>query len=178
MSSTSGSTGSGLSSLNERASAIGNVAELLGRVFLAAIFLISGLNKIGASAGTAAYMASAGVPGALLPLVITTEVLGAIAIIVGWKTRITAFFACGILATRGGDLSPQLRRSDPDAHVPERRRNRRRFLPSARERRRRTQSRSSFRQVVELTALARRGTRPSESGKYSAGAAGVRREVS
>jgi len=95
MSSTSGSTGSGLSSLNERASAIGNVAELLGRVFLAAIFLISGLNKIGASAGTAAYMASAGVPGALLPLVITTEVLGAIAIIVGWKTRITAFLLAG-----------------------------------------------------------------------------------
>jgi len=30
-------------------------------------------------------MSSLGVPGALLPLVIATEVLGALAIIVGWR---------------------------------------------------------------------------------------------
>jgi putative oxidoreductase len=40
-------------------------------------------------------MSKAGVPGALLPLVIATEVVGAIAIIVGWKTRITAFLLAG-----------------------------------------------------------------------------------
>ena len=72
-------------------STVQKFSELAGRIFLAAIFLISGLGKIGAYAGTAAYMASAGVPGALLPAVIALEVLGAIAIIVGWKTRITAF---------------------------------------------------------------------------------------
>jgi putative oxidoreductase len=66
------------------------VSELGGRMLLAAIFLISGLGKIGAYGGTAAYMASAGVPGALLPAVIALEVLGAIAIIVGWQTRIAA----------------------------------------------------------------------------------------
>jgi putative oxidoreductase len=70
-------------------------AELAGRVLLAAIFLISGLGKITAFAGTAAYMASLGVPGALLPAVIAIEVLGAIAIIVGWRTRITAFLLAG-----------------------------------------------------------------------------------
>ncbi len=72
-----------------------NVAELGGRVLLAALFLISGLGKIGAYAGTAGYMSALGVPGALLPVVIATEVLGGLAIIVGWQTRITAFLLAG-----------------------------------------------------------------------------------
>ena len=36
-----------------------------------------------------------GVPGALLPLAIALEVLGGVAIIVGWKTRIFAFLLAG-----------------------------------------------------------------------------------
>ena len=71
------------------------ISELAGRVFLASLFLLSGLGKIGAYAGTAAYMSSLGVPGALLPVVIATEVLGAIAIIAGWQTRIAAFLLAG-----------------------------------------------------------------------------------
>jgi putative oxidoreductase len=72
-----------------------NAAELSGRVFLSLMFLVSGLGKIGAYSGTAAYMASQGVPGALLPFVIATEVAGAAAIIVGWKTRIAALLLAG-----------------------------------------------------------------------------------
>lgn len=83
------------------ASTIQKVSELAGRIFLAAIFLLSGLGKIGAYAGTAAYMTSVGVPGALLPAVIATEVLGAIAIIVGWKTRITALLMAGFTLLAG-----------------------------------------------------------------------------
>lgn len=70
-------------------------SELAGRVLLAALFLISGLGKIGGYSGTAAYMASVGVPAALLPVVIATEVLGAAAIVLGWKTRIAAFLLAG-----------------------------------------------------------------------------------
>jgi putative oxidoreductase len=40
-------------------------------------------------------MSSQGVPGALLPVVIATELLGAIAIVLGWKTRIVAFLLAG-----------------------------------------------------------------------------------
>jgi putative oxidoreductase len=40
-------------------------------------------------------MASVGVPGALLPAVIATEVLGALAIILGWKTRVAAALLAG-----------------------------------------------------------------------------------
>jgi putative oxidoreductase len=66
------------------------IAELGGRVLLALLFLLSGLAKIGSYTITAGYMATVGVPSALLPLAIATEVLGAVAIIVGWQTRITA----------------------------------------------------------------------------------------
>jgi putative oxidoreductase len=76
-------------------STVQNFAELGGRVLLSALFLLSGVGKIGGYAATAGYMASLGVPGALLPLVIGTEVLGAIALIIGWKTRIVAFLLAG-----------------------------------------------------------------------------------
>jgi putative oxidoreductase len=71
------------------------VAELGGRVLLSSLFLLSGLGKIGAYSATAGYMASVGVPGALLPLVIAIEVLGAAAIVAGWQTRIVAFLLAG-----------------------------------------------------------------------------------
>jgi putative oxidoreductase len=72
-----------------------NLADLLGRVLIAAIFLVAGLNKISGYDGTVGYMESMGVPGALLPLVIALEVLGAVAIIVGWRTRLFAFLLAG-----------------------------------------------------------------------------------
>lgn len=71
------------------------LADLSGRILLAAIFLISGINKIGGYAGTQGYMESAGVPGVLLPLVIAVEVVGALAIIAGFRTRIAALLLGG-----------------------------------------------------------------------------------
>lgn len=70
-------------------------ANPTGRVLISLMFLLSGLGKISAYAGTQAYMTSAGVPGQLLPLVIITEVVGALAIIVGYKTEIVAFLLAG-----------------------------------------------------------------------------------
>jgi putative oxidoreductase len=70
-------------------------AELAGRLLLAVLFLLSGLGKLGAYGATAAYMSSVGVPGVLLPAVIATEVLGALAIMLGWKTRTVAFLLAG-----------------------------------------------------------------------------------
>lgn len=69
--------------------------ELGGRILLAALFLVSGLGKIPGYAATAGYMAAVGVPSQLLPAVIALEVLGALAIIVGWRTRITALLLAG-----------------------------------------------------------------------------------
>lgn len=66
-----------------------------GRIFLALIFLMSGINKITQYSGTQGYMDAMGVPGALLPLVIMTEVLGGLAIIFGWKAKWAALLLAG-----------------------------------------------------------------------------------
>jgi uncharacterized membrane protein YphA (DoxX/SURF4 family) len=46
-------------------------------------------------------MASVGVPGALLPLVIAMEVLGALAIILGWHTRAVSVLLAGFTLLAG-----------------------------------------------------------------------------
>lgn len=67
------------------------INQLIVRVFLAQIFLLAGLSKIGAYQGTQGYMEAMGVPGMLLPLVILLEVGGALAILAGWQTRWAAY---------------------------------------------------------------------------------------
>lgn len=66
-----------------------------GRLLLAMMFVMSGISKISGYAGTQGYMEAMGVPGQLLPLVIALEVLGGVAIILGWKTRIVALALAG-----------------------------------------------------------------------------------
>ena len=65
--------------------------NLAARALLGIIFLMAGLNKIGAYEGTQAYMESMGVSGSLLPLVILLEVAAGISLIIGWKTRYSAY---------------------------------------------------------------------------------------
>ena len=78
-----------------------NTTELLGRVLMVGLFLLSGVGKISAYAATAGYMASVGVPSGVLPLVIATEVLGSLAIVLGWKTRVVAFLLAGFTLLTG-----------------------------------------------------------------------------
>lgn len=78
-----------------------NSAELLGRILLVALFLISGLGKITAYDATAGYMAAMGVPGIALPAVIAIEVLGSIAIILGLQTRLVAAVLAGFTLATG-----------------------------------------------------------------------------
>lgn len=72
-----------------------DISMLLGRVFLSLIFIVSGFNKITDYAGTQGYMESMGVPALMLPLVIILELLGGIAILIGFKTRIVAILFIG-----------------------------------------------------------------------------------
>jgi putative oxidoreductase len=91
-----------------------NSADLAGRVLLAAMFLLSGIGKISGYAGTQGYMESMGVPGALLPLVIALEIVGAIAVIVGFRTRLAAAglavftLAAGFIFHGGADQMQQI----------------------------------------------------------------------
>jgi len=70
-------------------------ADLAGRILIALIFITAGWSKIGGFEGTQQYMASMGVPGALLPLVIITELGGGLLILAGLFTRYTALALAG-----------------------------------------------------------------------------------
>lgn len=67
----------------------------LGRLFLAIMFVMAGLNKIGGYAGTQGYMEAMGVPGVLLPAVIALQVIGGVALIIGYKARLTSCLLAG-----------------------------------------------------------------------------------
>ena len=66
-----------------------NAASLAGRVLLALLFIASGWGKVAGFPGTAAYMASKGMPFAEVLLVgaIAIELVGGLMIAVGYKAR-------------------------------------------------------------------------------------------
>lgn len=70
-------------------------SALLGRLFLAMIFIQSGLSKMSDYAATQGYMDAMAVSSALLPLVIALEVVGGIAIVIGFKARLVALAMAG-----------------------------------------------------------------------------------
>ena len=71
----------------------------VGRLLIANIFLIDGINKISYYEGVAEWMFLKGVPEYLLPLVILLEIGGALAIIMGWRVKLFSllFFVFCIL---------------------------------------------------------------------------------
>ena len=64
----------------------------IGRALLGALFVVSGLLKIGRFAGVAAALENAGLPmaQALAAAVIVFEVLAGLALALGWRTRLSA----------------------------------------------------------------------------------------
>jgi len=69
-----------------------NALNLIGRLLLAALFLPAGLSKLSGFEGTVGYISSVGLP---LPTVaaavaLTVEILGSVALILGFQTRIAA----------------------------------------------------------------------------------------
>jgi putative oxidoreductase len=65
---------------------------LLGRVLIAAIYLLSGFGKLTAPAATAGYIASAGLPLPLLGVIIAigVELGGGVLLVLGYQTRLVA----------------------------------------------------------------------------------------
>ena len=76
-------------------------AAPVARLLLSFMFILSGLQKITGYAGTQQYMEAMGVPGALLPLAILTEVAGGIALLLGWQARIAAVLLAGFSVISG-----------------------------------------------------------------------------
>jgi putative oxidoreductase len=64
-----------------------SLSALAGRLLLAAVFLPAGIAKLGDLAGNIAYTASGGLPGWFVFPALALEILGGLAILVGWQTR-------------------------------------------------------------------------------------------
>jgi putative oxidoreductase len=64
----------------------------LGRLLIALIFVLSGLSKIAAPASTIAYVQSAGAPfaPAAFAVAVIVELIGGLALLVGFQTRLVA----------------------------------------------------------------------------------------
>ena len=67
-----------------------NLLDLVGRIFISLVFLLSGINKIGNYEGTVGWMESLGMSGDFLIPAIILEIGAPILIVVGYKVRISA----------------------------------------------------------------------------------------
>ncbi len=71
-----------------------NVLDLVGRIFISALFLISAHNKVFNLEGSMGWMEGFGIPGFLIFPAIAVEIILPVLVIVGYQARIAA----GILA--------------------------------------------------------------------------------
>ena len=71
-----------------------NILDLIGRILISALFLVSAVNKILNLDGSMSWMEGFGIPGFLIFPAIVIEVILPILVIVGYQARIAA----GILA--------------------------------------------------------------------------------
>ncbi len=82
--------------------AVNTALAIIARLLASAIFITAGSSKLGAGyAGTRAYMASAGVPASILPLVIMLEIGGGLALLFGFQTRLVAIVLAGFCIVAG-----------------------------------------------------------------------------
>ena len=68
------------------------IAPALGRAMISALFLLSGVSKIAAPAMTIGYIQAMGLPLPTIAfgLAATVEIVGGLALLLGFRTRITA----------------------------------------------------------------------------------------
>ena len=66
------------------------VGLMIGRLLLAAVFILEGWGKLRGYDAAIVYMQRFGVPGYLLPGAIALELGGGLAIAIGWQTRFAA----------------------------------------------------------------------------------------
>jgi putative oxidoreductase len=73
-------------------SPLGDACLLIGRIALIVLFIMSGIAKFTDIAGTAAYVASKGLPAPTVLAVLAglAEVVGSVLIVIGWQTRLVA----------------------------------------------------------------------------------------
>ena len=80
------------SDIERKLSAYNDIALLLARILIAALFLIAAYNKFKGLGGSTAYFTKLGVPAAsiMAPLAAAFELAAGILLLVGFKTRLVA----------------------------------------------------------------------------------------
>jgi len=81
--------------------ALSPLAMLAGRVLISFMFILSGLGKITGLEGQQGYMEMMGVPGILIYPAILVEVLGGLAVLIGYQARIGALLLAGFCVVSG-----------------------------------------------------------------------------
>ncbi len=67
-----------------------NILDLIGRILISALFLISAFNKIFNLEGSMSWMEGFGIPGFLIYPAIAVEIILPVLVIVGYQARIAA----------------------------------------------------------------------------------------
>ena len=81
-----------MASIERKMSAYNDIALLIGRILIAALFLIAAYNKFKGLSGTTGYFTKLGVPApsVMAPLVAVAELAMGALVLVGFKTRFVA----------------------------------------------------------------------------------------
>lgn len=87
-----------LSRLVEKAGGLEELCIMTARGLLGLFFIYFGLDKLVHYSDITVYMSSFSVPGLFLPLVILLEVVGGIALLVGWQLKRVAGLLAGFTA--------------------------------------------------------------------------------
>lgn len=80
---------------------LGSVSALLGRAMIAWLFVPAGFGKLTGLSGAIAYTASGGLPGWFAIPALLVELLGGLAILVGWRTRWAALALAAFTVAAG-----------------------------------------------------------------------------
>lgn len=78
-----------------------SLGALAARVLLAFMFILAGWGKLGDIGGSMAYTASGGLPGVFVFPAIAVELLGGLAVLVGWQTRPAALALAAFAVVTG-----------------------------------------------------------------------------
>tara|TARA_B100000575_G_C23062618_1_gene611802 strand:- start:701 stop:1087 length:387 start_codon:yes stop_codon:yes gene_type:complete len=76
-----------------------NLIDLIGRLLISVLFLISGYDKMLSIDGTMSWMEGFGIPGFLLYPTIALEIILPLLIIIGYKARVAAGLLAGFCVT-------------------------------------------------------------------------------
>jgi putative oxidoreductase len=81
-----------MASLEKKFSAYNDIALLIGRILIAALFLVASYNKLKGLGGSAAYFTKLGIPAPSVaaPVVAAFELIAGILVLAGFKTRYVA----------------------------------------------------------------------------------------